>query len=404
MAYKSLNKLYLEDVYGAPVPVLPRQQVANTASVQNQITVTPWPDDVKRIPFIQRGAKGSKEGQGNGEMRVAGLFEKQQQDESDEVYFRRLASYTSGQNKAFDVSLPNNIKFEVKEIKPKKDVRIAKTGSEAEGKISTAVEAIMKYLSDYYKTLDKTSQQTLDTFLRRKIRQKGDSFNVDDTWTLLTYCNDVRKYKRNMGKQFFYGNMRTPLRGNRKLLTVISLEELEKYLTEFCLGSQENQITATPEENKRLNDNVDKLFKLLSDLYLPSELEHSDRTARGRELEGRAEDIDRELTAFKCSISSGECRSDEWFCAAWGRVLDAGLFDRIQEMLIGDKSEVMTLFPDEVQGLYIVSEEGYEYIPREQLRSYIYITSLAGQGPKIGRISDKPNLDVASEDEEDEAI
>lgn len=404
MAYQSLKKLYLEDVYGTPVPPLPRQQVTGAAPVQNQITITPWPENVKKVPFVQKGAKGSKEGQGNGEMRVAALSEAQQPDESDDAYFKRLSTYTSGQNKTYDVSLPNGVKFEVKEIKPKKDVRIAKTGSEAEGMIATSVIAIMNYLSDYYKTLDKTGQQTIDTFLRRKIRQKGDSFNVDDSWTLLAYCNDVKKHKRNMGKQFFYSNLKTPLRGDRRALTVLSLNELEQYLTEFCVGSQDNQITATPEENKRLNDNVDKLFKLLSDLYLPSELEHSDRTARGKELEGKAEDIDRELTAFKCSIAPGECRSDEWFCAAWGRVLDAGLFDRIQEKLIGDKSEVISLFPKEVQGLYIVSEEGYEYIPKDQLRSYIYITSLAGQGPKIGRIADKPNLDVVSEEEEDEAI
>lgn len=401
MAYRSLKNLYLEDVQGTAVPPLPRQTV-NVP--QNIITKVPWPENVLKVPYIQKGTKTSKEGEGNGEMRVAALYEPQRPEENDESYIRRLTSYTSGQNKSFDVVLPNGRIFEVKQIKPKKDVRIAKTGSEAEGKIKTAVNAIMNYLSDYYKTLDKPGQQTLDNYLKIKIRQKGEKFNVDDKWSLAAYCADVKEHPRNMGKQFFYGVIKAPLKGERSLLTVLSLRELEYYLTSFCTGAQERQLTATPDENRRLNDNVDKLFKLLADLYLPQGMEQSDKTARGRELEGKAEDIDRELTAFKCSLAPGECKGDDWFCAAWGRIIDAGLFDKVQQLLIGSESTVPSLFPEKVEGLYIVSEDGYEYVPRDQLTDYIYITSLGGQGPKIGRIADKPVIDTISEEEEDEAV
>lgn len=401
MAYKSLKSLYQEEVLGTSIPPLPRQAV-NTP--QDTITKMPWPENILKVPYVQKGAKDSKEGEGNGEMRVAALHEPQRPEESDESYIRRLASYTSGQNKSFDVTLPDGKKFEVKQIKHKKDVRIAKTGSEAEGKIKTAVNAIMNYLSDYYKTLDKPGQQTLDNYLKMKIRQKGEKFNVDDKWSLAAYCADVKKHPRHMGKQFFYGAIKIPLKGERSLLTVLSLRELEYYLTNFCMGAQERQLTATPDENRRLNDNVDKLFKLLADLYLPQGMEHSDKTARGKELESRAEDIDRELTAFKCSLAPGECKGDDWFCAAWGRIIDADLFNKVQKLLIGNESAVTSLFPEKVAGLYIVSENGYEYVPRDQLTNYIYITSLGGQGPKIGRVADKPAIDTISEEEEDETF
>ena len=170
----------------------------------------------------------------------------------------------------------------------------------------------------------------------------------------------------------------------------------------FCLGNQEGSITATPDENKRINDNVDRLFKLLSDLYLPKN--GDDTSEQGKELEAKAEEIDRELTAYRCSLVPGECRNNDWFCAAWNKIKSAGFFNNIKDMLIGNNSQVEDLFPREVKGLYIVSEEGYEYVPRENLKNYIYISSLAGQGVKIARIQDKATIDSKNEEEEDETF
>jgi len=183
---------------------------------------------------------------------------------------------------------------------------------------------------------------------------------------------------------------------------LLSLDELETYMDAFCLGNQESTITATPTENKRINDNVDRLFKLLSDLYLPKGDE--DTTEQGKKLEAKAEEIDSELTAFRCNLAPGECRNNDWFCAAWNKIKAANFFGNIREMLMGDNSQVKELFPEKVVGLYIVSEEGYEYIPRENLKNYIYISSLAGQGVKIARIQDKAIIDSKNEEEEDEAV
>lgn len=409
MAYKSLKFVYSEQVLGTPVPALPRQQVT-IPQQEEQSPVVAWPPQSLAVPFVET-EKGRKQGEGNGERRVAALFIPKIMGETDKAYFNRLGKYTSGQSEDFDVKLPDDVKgientvgemYEVKEIKPKRDVRIAKTGMEAEGKIATAVVNLMKYLVNYYSTLDKEGQQNIDAFLIQKIKAKG--LEINDDWTLKKYCDNVRHFPKNMGKQFFHAERLTKsLRGDRKHIMLLSLDELESYLDEFCIRNQEGSITATPDENKRLNDNVEKLFKLLSDLYLPSG-SGEDTSKQSKELEAKAEEIDRELTAFKCELSPGECRNNDWFCAAWDKIKSAGFISNIKNMLSGEDSLVETLLPGKVRGLFIVTEEGYEYISRNNLKNYIYISSLAGQGVKIARLQDKAVVDNRSEEEEDETV
>lgn len=417
MAYKSLKFVYGEQVFGTPVPALPRQQVVIPQQEEQQSAFVPWPPNAKAVPFVEpsRSAEEKKQGEGNGERRVLSLYIPQNIGESDEAYFARLGKYTSGTKESFDVRIPKlpdtpptaeDSKFdlyEVKEIKPKKDVRIAKTGHKAEGRIATAVISLMKYFVNIYNSLETSSKQTLNTFLIDKIRAKGIELDDNTDWTLKEYCTNIINFPRNMGKQFLHSERLTKLlRGDRKKVVLLSLDELETCMDAFCLGNQEGSITATPDENKRINDNVDRLFKLLSDLYLPKN--RDDTSEQGKELEAKAEEIDRELTAYRCSLVPGECRNNDWFCAAWNKIKSAGFFNNIKEMLIGNNSQVEDLFPREVKGLYIVSEEGYEYVPRENLKNYIYISSLAGQGVKIARIQDKSTIDSKSEEEEDETF
>jgi len=97
----------------------------------------------------------------------------------------------------------------VKEIKPKKDVRIAKTGHKAEGRIATAVISLMKYIVNTYRSLESTSKQTLDTFLIDKIRAKGIEVDEKAGWTLEVYCNNIINFPRNLGKQFLHSEILT---------------------------------------------------------------------------------------------------------------------------------------------------------------------------------------------------
>ena len=407
MAYKSLKEIYSQNVIFKKVPPLPRQSILAEQDVQPaaaQISLEPWPADVQKIDFYEKKAIGAKEGTGNGESRVAALFEKQEPNESDEAYARRLKSYTSGQNKNYDVELPNGRKFEVKEIPLKKEVRIAKTGARAEAQIAQTVIQLMTFLVDYYRTMDKPGQENLDNFLKQKLAEKR--VKPADGWTLEKFCNDIISHPKNIGKQFLHlPFFKSFLKGDRKNIALMTLTQLETYLEEFCLKSETENVTAVNTPNARINDNVDKLFKLLSDLYLPA-AQGEDATKHGKELEARAENIDRELTAFKCALAPGECRTSNWFCAAWNKIKASNIIQNIRGLLAGPNSLVTTLFPDEVEALYIVTKDGFERVTKNQLASYIYISNLAGQGVKIARLGDKAAVDGAekSEEEEDETF
>jgi hypothetical protein len=403
VVYKSLKEIYSQGVIFKKVPPLPRQSVLVEQDIQPaavQISLEPWPADVQKIDFYEKRATGAKEGAGNGESRVAALFEKQEPNESYEDYTHRLKSYTSGQNKAYDVQLPNGRKFEVKEVPLRGEVRIAKTGARAEAQIAQTVIQLMTFLVDYYRTMDKSGQENLDNFLKQKLVEK--KIKPADGWTLEKFCNDIISHPKNIGKQFLHlPSLKRFLKGDRKDIALMTLTQLEAYLEEFCLKSETEDVTAVNTPNARINDNVDKLFKLLSDLYLPA-AQGEDATKHGKELENRAENIDRELTAFKCALAPGECRTSNWFCAAWNKIKASNIIQNIRGLLAGPNSLVTTLFPNDVEALYIVTKDGFERVPKDQLASYVYISNLAGQGVKIARLSDKADVDGAEKSEEEE--
>jgi hypothetical protein len=248
--------------------------------------------------------------------------------------------------------------------------------------------------------MDKPGQENLDNFLKQKLAEK--KIKPADDWTLEKFCNDIISHPKNIGKQFLHlPSLKRFLKGDRKNIALMTLTQLEAYLEEFCLKSETENVTAVNTPNARINDNVDKLFKLLSDLYLPA-AQGEDATKHGKELEARAENIDRELTAFKCTLAPGECRTSNWFCAAWNKIKSSNIIQNIRDLLAGPNSLVTTLFPNDVEALYIVTKDGFEMVSRDQLASYIYISNLAGQGVKIARLSDKAAVDGAEKSEEEE--
>lgn len=404
MAYKSLKNLYQEHVLGISLPPLPRQGRRVLVEEVVNISPTPWPESTAGVPFFVEDFKdNAKEGEGNGERKVAAIYHPRIQGESDEKYIARLGEFVAGQSVSYDVKTTEG-NFEVKEIPNKKDVQIARHGQKAESLIATTVIGVMNYLINVYNTLEVAAQDELNTFLKSKFEEKK-NIPIDPEWTLKRFCEDVKNNPKNIGKQFLHQPKLTKaLRGARKGFTVMSLQELETYFEEFCLKSQASEQPAQ-QPVKQLGDNAEKLFKLLADLYLPKTANPEIISAKEKDLEKRAEDLDRELTAFKCELAPGECRNHNWFCAMWDRIKKTQVIQQIKDMLVGQNSLVEDLFPRDVTGLYIVTANTFEFIPRNALKQYIYITTLAGRGVKIGRLSDKQQIDNAPEEgEEDETV
>jgi len=424
--YKSLDEIYINESFAKLVPELPRQKIflieqpeVAEAPTQQQPTQEPQQAQPQQpVQFNQSASsrnnwtpaqqslfdKVTKKGEGRGEKSVASLI-------TGETDITKLEKYIQGQESSFDVVVDRST-FEVKEFTVRDgrflgSVRIGKEGAKTANQIIAGITRIFKDMENEYLAMDESAKKQLDSTIvnaifsglaeptqltgkrGQLIKSKEYQSQLADyqrktQWSLAGYINAI--FDVSMGEdktiQEFPSNLfdinkeinpnmyrKNPERAKYLIVNIPKLL--------LTLETLANQSLKTEEPNTA-SPSLSELQTVLKKYYLPAEDEKYVSM-----LDKEAENIDRSLTRKKCVATGGEnCKTIEDFYKAIKSLKMGNTFNAIEQLRF-DEQAILSLFPANLTGLFIVHPQGYFYIVKNDLQKYVYISELTQKGLKI---------------------
>jgi hypothetical protein len=378
MGYISLKDLYSGSVLGSAVPPLPRQTIKHTLIEQapepavqpvafDPNIVTDWTTwasvDVPSDLF-----EAGKTGTGRGEYSVAsllsGLKTKAKIDK---------AKLVSGGNVSYDVKV-GDAEYEVKEVKGGElDVRIGAEGVDVANTIKAGLITCAKMIFQMYKTLTKSSQEELNTLLKKKFN--NDKFNLG---VYLRKFTDGMLYElpsaliANPGVVVNKQSKNWALEPS--ILTAIkAIEELQL---------DQSMSSAPGVKNSRINALLDLVSR--KEMYGFGDKEAENKNDFYKEVEKDLEALDKELVSKRCEFGGSEeyCSTIESFVK---EIQQKNLYNDTKALIDDFKSNVLDIFPKQASfaGLFLVDALKFKYIPKSELPTYIENYRLSVGKPKI---------------------
>ena len=402
MSYISLSDLYEAAVATTPVapPLAPRQQVASThvapiipgfnPSAATQ--VLSWDSIGKRLFNLIPLNKKGQPSVGRGEFSVAYLLTGLPDENSINAFRNADGSPIIGRtNKSVDVTTPFG-GYEVKEIPFGETVKTGALNDPVLTGIRKAVENTLEPLEAAYDALDTQGQFFVDNHLKGvftewytannapKARKPKPAtveswnehlkefHNKYKNWTLKKYIRSILDRLRELPTNLLlkdtislgrYGK-RTGEEGDPTI--IFSIPQLERFLfTEYGV--------MPPAHPPAVKDLTDILYKYYGETEADKEF-----------LKQQAQRIDIQLGQERAQQLGKKTTIDSFRRA----VAQMNLPRRVA--LIADAfgaSGLQKIFPH--TGVFLVTEENYQYIPRAELGKYLQISSVSGGEVKVQR-------------------
>jgi len=342
-----------------------------------------WPASVAGVSFYTKEFS-PKEGEGNGERRVAALFHPRLRGESDKNYTNRLGNFIAGQYDSYDV-ITDQGNFEVKEFKLtakegkyKGSVRVGAEGKHTTGMILSQVKEMLITMLQLYSSLDDDSKKVLNSQLIQTIQTKNE---VPKNWNLENYIDAI--FDVTMGDDKSITEFPKTLFNSDKILPKNFHRNAKRatflvYTIPQILNGL--KALAQKDEHQANLDNeitrVKNLQSTLKDIYLKNPDD-----SLGKEIDKEAELLDRKLIYKACASDRGSnCITINTFLQQLHRLNLPEVFANIDSLR---QSEITNLFPPIVKGFFAAFETKYKYIPREKFGELLYIDSFTQKGLKI---------------------
>ena len=378
--YKSLIDIYLEETsVAAPMPPLPRQQVAVPVEKPSLVPVIPFNKnaEIAPTPWNDIAAKlfeyKTKEQEGRGEYSVAYLLTGLTTMEEIEK-----VGIIGGKSESVDVTVPAG-KYEVKEIGAGASVKTGAHNAIIIRTIRKAVEAIVEELAAAYDTLSDEHQSELDVYIATKIREnfqdrlrgsekrRAEATSVLNSrltgWTMRKYIKAILDKENELPKGMVRGDTIDLGRYEEKRPEIVlSIPQLVGYLNRFA---------ATPAANRpAVADIANVLYKYYGKTQ--EDLEFFKR---------KAARVDVDMSQHHAKESGG--KTDLEFFRR--KVQNMNLTQLLREIDDAFSSKgLQIIFPND--GVFLVTKKDYVYVPKHALSKYLEIDTVSGGAVKVRRI------------------
>lgn len=408
MSYISLKDLYESAVMPSPVaaPLEPRRQVASTHVAPvipgfnpNATTpVTRW-DQISGELFNYVRLDGSgKPTVGRGEYSVAYLLTGLKTIEEINAFKNSNGKHIIGTtSKSIDVTVPVG-QYEVKEIPFGESVKTGALNDPVLTGIRKAVENVLEPLESAYDALDQDGQQQVNQHLINvftgwytknfqpkakrplpqtltKWKEQLEEFNQTyKNWTLKKYIRNILEHLRELPKGLLLGDEISLGRYGKRTadegepVIIFSIPQLERFLFQ--------QYGVTPAAHPpAVNDLTDILYKYYGETEADREF-----------LKRQAQQLDIQLGQERAK-EFGKKSGLDFFRRAVSHINLPRRVALVREAF--GATGLQKIFPH--TGIFVVSPQDYQYIPKSELDKYLEIESVSGGEVKIKR---KPNATV----------
>lgn len=346
-------------------------------------------DKVK--PGVKRGTGGTGRGEYSIASFVSGIPSKDTLLAPEEIICL-LDSCISGQGKSYDVCIPpempeyeskHKLKFEVKQLKMNgSSVMIGAEGTKATSQIVDGIMDLMIRLENSYKSLSNVDKNTLNSRLRMSLSLEQEN----STWTLGGFISAIYQKEEEEGRTIRElpsslikkeGKINPRLFGKNALRAQYfyrTLQEVFNAIEQIAANSDKYVVAAT--------SRTAQLRDMVRNLYLP-ELQDANQIKKEEEyLDKYIDKLDRDLTRRKITtVGTGHLTLKE-FLGSMNRLKLLSSLREIQNMF-NDPKIIRSLFPEKFDGLFLVQEDSFSYIPHDQIFNYIEIDSISNGGAKI---------------------
>ena len=347
----------------------------------------------------------SKTGVGPGEYAIASVI-------SGLTDTKELNTFISGQSESFDVSWPSkdeaDFKFEVKKEEGS-SVRVGKLGHAMGGYIQGVVLRVANALQEEYGRLSKELKLNVDDTIRsnmsrvqgtKKIKgseelgyyskEKPRKDYMDsriDNWTLQGYLNALTDNMVELPKNMLFGDLENkayklyntdyrypdstkPGAAERSQYLLVSLKKLLQIIGKI----------ATSGDGNTLSQKAQDLATTFKQFYNAPGTEKGETFKQY--LDQEAERVDRRLSRELCKTTGEGCKEIPDFFTT---IKQEGLYQSVldAEEYINNPSNVRSLFPDAITGLFVVSSRGWKYVPANKIGEYVRVTQISQGKPKI---------------------
>jgi len=338
--------------------------------------ITEWtPEQLNLSPELTNPNAKEEKGHGPGEYAVASVI-------SGLTDYESAVKMVQGGGETFDVGYPPSskpvgqrrydYKFEVKFFKERWDVaQISKHGVEFCNQVLNETKKILGDVYNEYSFLDDDDRRAIDLHI---IDELGIRYGVnpETDWSLEQYLKTYFLDKANTGGL----NFNVLFKGRRFKNTktgfnpIISAEELMEILNKKTVNDEEENKEEFSKENPRVAA-VKHTFK---DLYGIKDSEKGEKL--NRQLDREAEHIDRKYIKLKSNITGEKVTSVTDFYKHIKKLNLTKRLDKLKNEL-SEGTNLRNLFPKDITGLFLVYPDGYRYIPENDIKDYIKITTIS---------------------------
>jgi hypothetical protein len=345
----------------------------------------------------------NKKGYGPGEWAVASVI-------SGYTDVPSCSALASGGNLSYDVAFPSQktptFKFEVKKIEGNGTVFIAKHGTLIARKIQKDTEDIIQTILNEYNDLSEDGKAAVDdkllSYVNAEVGEKPTAkkkmgrysravalknLKENKQWTVKKWCESILadigeipfnsilfKSVPKSGYDFPDIKRTSPEDFTTKMYVLFSVEDFIIIVNNIMQNEKDSSI---PEPTKERRAGLAKTFKQ----YYGNEEGTSPELHN--KLDAEAANVDKKLTSLKIQTLKTGYGDFNTFVR---ELKNAGLSKKLGELkeYIDKPETVKSAFPKDLTGLFVVDSEGYHYFPKDDIPTYIKITTVTTGGIKIG--------------------
>jgi len=372
------------------------------------LTLVPWTPEQynlyrltdKKGPEVETevSIEGEAEtGVGPGEYAVASVVSGKVIFDSD------LRNMVSGQSESFDVSWPSKddsqYTFEVKKMDGG-DVRVGRKGAEFGKRFINTVENILKNIKAEYNFLNDEDKKVINGTIinnldkieepqRRTKKEKGEEVETKGSieareeyakkiakrtnWTVAGYIDSVLENMSELPLPLIFGkesgDYEYPTSGKnvtRQALLIMSLNKL----VAICESVSKKDVSEEDTESEQAVKDV--FHKVYATDKNPSFKDYLDQEAHN---------VDKRITKQKVKVTKEEGAFEIFFDA----IKDFKFGEELKNLqqAVVNKQTIEELFPKTITGLFIVTKDGYHYLPQKDISTYVEISRISQGRPKI---------------------
>lgn len=408
-AFRTLSESYIKVYEQEQVPPINQPAGKIAFDVDDpKLTLVRWTPEQfnlyrltdKGVPEVEDTIQGETEtGVGPGEYAVASVISGITQYPDP-----KLNNMVSGQSESFDVSWPSkdNIQysFEVKKMEGG-DVRVGRKGAEFGKKFINTVENVLKTIREEYNVLNEEDKKTINGMIIGKLDQiqepekrtkkfKGEEVETKTSqqareeyakqiakrtnWTVDKYVDAVLENMSELPLPLIFGKGDSdyvyPSSGKSATRQQVLIMSLSK-LVAICESVSKKDVEQ--DEDTESEQAVKNVFQQVYGTEKnPSFKDYLDQEAHN---------VDKRITKQKIRITKEEGVFELFFDA----IKDSKFGNKLKELqseTINTKT-IEDLFPSTITGLFIVTREGYHYLPQKDISTYVEVSRISQGRPKI---------------------